>query len=77
MDRPEKPRYVLTLEALADPTPATIRLRRALKHLGRWFGLRVVRLEELPPDAPDRSAADQMNSGTPVENPLNRLSHPC
>jgi hypothetical protein len=44
--------YRVTLRPLKDSVPAAVRMRRALKLLGRAFGLRAVRVEELPPDTP-------------------------
>lgn len=47
--KPEAYRIVLALEALDDPIPATVRMKRALKMLLRSFGLRCTRI--LPSDS--------------------------
>lgn len=45
-----RPRYVLTLEPQPSDVPPMIRLRRALKYLGRVQGLLCVDCRELKPD---------------------------
>jgi hypothetical protein len=46
----EQPVFQLLLQAKPDGIPAVVTLRRALKHLGRWFGLQVMKIEEIPPN---------------------------
>jgi hypothetical protein len=36
----QRPPFVLRLVALPDPVPGRVRVRRALKHLLRYFGLK-------------------------------------
>ncbi len=47
-DRPKPPQYRVTLTFRADGTPAIVRLRRFLKMALRAYGLRAVKVEELP-----------------------------
>jgi hypothetical protein len=53
MNRPtgasDRPMFRLTLKAQRRDVPADIRIRQALKVLGRAFGLRCERIEELKP----------------------------
>jgi hypothetical protein len=61
MKRRRWPRFAVILEAvpprlregMATPVPAIVTLRRALKVLGRGFGLKCRWIRELPEDAPD------------------------
>jgi hypothetical protein len=45
-----RPTYRLVLQAQPNEVPPAVRLRRALKHLLRWFGLQVMKIEEIPPN---------------------------
>jgi hypothetical protein len=75
MNPKESPEYVVRLKALPDAVPAAVRLKRALKCLLRSFGLRAVRVEELPasPEAtegsPDAAGAvlDEATDGSSRE----------
>ena len=51
--RAAAPRYVVTLRAEPGDVPADVRLRRALKCLGRAFNLKCLDIREIKP--PGRS----------------------
>jgi hypothetical protein len=55
MDKP-LPDYRLVLRPEASTIPAAIRLRRALKYLGRVCGLKCLSAEEIARDEPNRKA---------------------
>ena len=46
-------RFIVTLRALASPTPADVRLRQALKLLRRAFAFDCVQITEAPSTDPD------------------------
>ncbi len=72
MTRPsERPVYRLVIRAKPDSIPAMVRLRRAIKHLLRWFGLQVVRIEEIQPDAEGTPRRAQV--ARPAMNRLGRF----
>jgi hypothetical protein len=59
----------LTIDALAEPTPAVVRLRRVLKALLRHYAFKAVAVEEISPVAgvpprplPDEVVGDAENS---------------
>ena len=54
----ERPLFRLVLRAEAHPVPAVVRLRRALKMLGRVFGFRCVSVEPVAEDARDTKALE-------------------
>ena len=70
---PDRPVYRLTLEALPDDVPATVRLKVALKRLGRCYKLRCVSAEELSAsgESPPESILAQSTAG-PADAPGRR-----
>lgn len=63
-EKPDRPRYRLTIRSEPCDTPAVIRLRRVLKGLLRSWKFRAELVEELQPD-PAPIAADQAEHQSP------------
>jgi hypothetical protein len=58
--KPERPRFVLTLEPLpGDDPPVFIRLRAALKTLLRAFRFRCVQIQEIPPESDQHEVSNK------------------
>jgi hypothetical protein len=53
----ERPVYLVALRAEGDGPPPAVRLRRLLKCCLRAFGLRALRVEEMPPTFQNKAAA--------------------